>query len=473
MRKYKKPLKRSISIGCISFILSLCVVLSIVNYSSLRRALFERYNNYLTDIVRFIDYKIDKDDLYKCMQTSTKSENYKMVQQIMNDFLDTGKIHYLYIVTPLEVEPSHTSLSVLNGMTKYEIENEYDDLYFLGDVFDDFPPRTVQNFMNAMKKPGEITFDLDRESSSWGFDYSALLPLSTSDGKVFTVLAADISVSEIFSTLLRHGIVNILLILVVGFIFSIIFILWSKKNVTKPIEDLEHSVVEFAETSHGQNDPSQLVYNKPDIHTSNEVESLSDAVNQMSGDIKLYATSILEAENKISNLRQNASRLGVLAYQDALTHVKNKAAYDKAKENINEAIKNKDVEFALVMIDLNSLKTINDVYGHENGNLYITGSCSIICRIYDHSPVFRIGGDEFLVLLENIDYINREELYQKLTETFRQTAEREECDPWKRYSLAAGMAVFNPEADNDIDSVFNRADKIMYDNKQRMKAKKA
>ena len=470
MKKYKRPLKRSIKIGCLSFIFSLCVVLSVVNHISLRRALYERYNNYLIDILRFIEYKIDTDDLYDCMHNLRKSENYNKVQQIMNDLLDTGKVHYLYIVTPLESETAHICLTVMNGMTKYEIENEYDDLYMLGDVFDDFPSRTVQNFMNAMKNPGEITFDLDTESTSWGFDYSALLPLSTSDGKVFTVLAADISVSEIYSTLFRHGFINIALILSIGFLFSLFFILWANKNVTKPIEELEHSVVEFAETSHGQSDPKRLVYKQPNIHTSNEVESLSDAVTQMSDDMKKYVENILEAENKITSLKQSASQLGVLAYQDALTHVKNKAAYDKTVENLNKSIKNGEAEFGFVMIDLNSLKHINDVYGHENGNIYITGACSIFCRIYDHSPIYRIGGDEFIVLLENHDYENRDDLFQKLIETFKVTASKTDCDPWKRYSLAAGMSVFDSETDIDVESVFNRADKAMYDNKQRMKS---
>ena len=62
MQNYKKPLNRSITIGCISFILFLCIVLGFVNYITFYRALFNRYNTFLTDLLTLIDYKIDKDD---------------------------------------------------------------------------------------------------------------------------------------------------------------------------------------------------------------------------------------------------------------------------------------------------------------------------------------------------------------------------------------------------------------------------
>ncbi len=470
MRKYKKPLNRSISIGCISLILSLCIGLSIVNSHALYKAQFERYNTYLTDVLNYINHQIDADDLYECMINNQKSEKYDELQELLNNLLDAGGVHYLYIITPLEAENTHTCLTVITGMTKDEIENHYDEQNFLGDVFDDFPVETVQHFMDAMNTPGKISFDKDNEATIWGFDYTGMLPLTTSDGKTFTVLAADISVYDIYRTLLRHTLGNIFLIIVIGFLGSLIFILWSRKNLTKPIESLEQSVVNFARTSHNQADPDQLIYQHPIIHTSNEVESLSDAIANMTDDIKAYAKNILEAENQITNLRHNASKLGVLAYQDSLTHVKNKAAYDKAIEALNDSIQNQRGEFAIVMIDLNSLKHINDVYGHDKGNAYIIGSCQIICMIFTHSPVFRIGGDEFVVILENTDYKFRDELIEALKASVEGYIARTECAPWERFSMAAGMAVYDPETDKDAESVFKRADQIMYKNKQRMKA---
>ena len=122
------------------------------------------------------------------------------------------------------------------------------------------------------------------------------------------------------------------------------------------------------------------------------------------------------------------------------------------------------------MIDLNSLKLVNDLYGHEKGDIYITGSCSIICMIFDHSPVFRIGGDEFLVILENTDYKFRDQLMAALKSSVEGNITKIDCNPWEKFSLAAGIAVYNPDIDKDVSTVFKRADKSMYTNKQRMKA---
>ena len=188
----------------------------------------------------------------------------------------------------------------------------------------------------------------------------------------------------------------------------------------------------------------------------------------MTSDIKTYATNILAAEKKVSNLQQNVAKLDVLAYQDALTHVKNKTAYDNAILKLNEKIASGTAKFGIVMIDLNHLKHINDTYGHEKGNEYILGACHIVCEIYEHSPVFRIGGDEFVVVLENRDYENRNELFNQMQKSFEESKADESRDPWLRYSAAFGMEVYSNKPGVDVESVFKAADKIMYDNKIKM-----
>ena len=157
--------------------------------------------------------------------------------------------------------------------------------------------------------------------------------------------------------------------------------------------------------------------------------------------------------------------MDTVAYQDALTHVKNKAWYDKVKERVDKDIQTGRARFGIVMADLNNLKKVNDTFGHEHGNDYIFGACHEICVMYDHSPVFRIGGDEFVILLENRDYDNREVLFRKLKEVFEYTSSDKNRDAWERYSAALGMSVFNPATDHSMDDVFKRADAEMYKDK--------
>lgn len=175
----------------------------------------------------------------------------------------------------------------------------------------------------------------------------------------------------------------------------------------------------------------------------------------------------------IRNMQLNSlnKKLADLMEQDALTHVKNRTAYDKYVRNFNNEIASGErKEFAVGYFDLNNLKTINDKYGHEAGDAYIRNSCKLICDTFKHSPVFRIGGDEFLCIICNDDYRNKDNLLQGM----RDEMENREKDlirfsPAARVSIASGMAVFDKEKDTDVISVVNRADVLMYENKFKMK----
>ena len=109
--------------------------------------------------------------------------------------------------------------------------------------------------------------------------------------------------------------------------------------------------------------------------------------------IRIKMLDTIEKEHELSSL-------------DSLTGVKSRIVYDRKIIEIDEILKiNKNlIHFAICECDLNNLKQINDTYGHEAGDLYIKRCCKVICSFFKYSPVFRIGGDEFVVLLQNEDY---------------------------------------------------------------------
>lgn len=150
-----------------------------------------------------------------------------------------------------------------------------------------------------------------------------------------------------------------------------------------------------------------------------------------------------------------------------LTGVGNKAAYIKRTEDFTV---DDPKAFAIVMVDMNDLKMINDKYGHKSGDIYIKGCCRMICEAFKHSPVYRIGGDEFLVLLMGSDYDNRRSIFEKLKADFAESHLRTDVPPWNRFSAAVGMAE-KASDDMTIDFVFKRADKAMYENKSEYKKK--
>ena len=137
-------------------------------------------------------------------------------------------------------------------------------------------------------------------------------------------------------------------------------------------------------------------------------------------------------------------------------------------EELSREIKAGDISFSIVIVDMNDLKRINDKYGHKMGDFYINGCCHLICEHFKHSPVYRIGGDEFVIILKGVDYENRVKLVESLKNSYAQTYANPDVKPWERYSAAVGMADLASD-DKTIDLVFKRADKAMYEDKHRFK----
>ena len=150
-----------------------------------------------------------------------------------------------------------------------------------------------------------------------------------------------------------------------------------------------------------------------------------------------------------------------MANKDALTKVKNKHAYSHAVAEMDEDITgHRSKEFAIAVLDINGLKNINDTRGHRVGDEYIKSCCRIICTTFKHSPVFRIGGDEFAVILTGEDYENRQTLSDSFKSIMQSNAQRELA------TLAIGIAAYDRNMDTSVATVFERADNAMYENKK-------
>ncbi|MDD4200715.1 MAG: GGDEF domain-containing protein, partial [Eubacteriales bacterium] len=154
---------------------------------------------------------------------------------------------------------------------------------------------------------------------------------------------------------------------------------------------------------------------------------------------------------------------------DALTKVKNITAYtDKVAELAKTISENEFTEFGIILCDINDLKKENDTYGHDIGDIYIMNCCRVICAVFGHSPVFRIGGDEFAVVLQGEDYRERDNLMRQMDDMVN-TLSKISSSELGKASFASGMAVYDPAVDESVSDVFRRADTKMYENKNRIK----
>ena len=182
---------------------------------------------------------------------------------------------------------------------------------------------------------------------------------------------------------------------------------------------------------------------------------------------------IICVENREEDVRREQEHLAALsmanemARRDELTHTKNKTAYHEMEKELQRYIEEEDAVFGIVVCDINGLKMINDTEGHKAGDNYIRACCKLICKTYYHSPVFRIGGDEFAVILRGHDFENRTGLISVMRRKVEENIRIGEGPV-----VASGMAEYQPYKDHTVEDVFNRADNLMYENKTYLKEQK-
>ncbi len=174
---------------------------------------------------------------------------------------------------------------------------------------------------------------------------------------------------------------------------------------------------------------------------------------------------LLDEDAQVRREQEFARNLSVAqqrATRDSLTGVRNKHAYADAERDLNDLVDStEDPAFAIVVCDVNDLKRVNDTQGHKAGDQYIRDACAVICNAFKHSPVFRVGGDEFAVICRGHDYDHLDENVAKIEE------HNASGKGVGGIQIAYGAARF--DADESAEIVFERADRRMYKRKAQMK----
>ena len=275
------------------------------------------------------------------------------------------------------------------------------------------------------------TYDGVEKRAAWlplsnGMRLNVAVPISETDGNWQTLLW------QIFG-------VSVLVLLALGS-----FILFYTGRITRPLEELTQA----ADQVDKGNYDFTLDYNG------------DDEVGRLTSTFKRLA----------HNMEENISDLSNRVYVDSLTSVKNKGAFADAINILQRRLEddNSQVEYAIGIFDCDNLKIINDRYGHDKGDVYLKTSCHLICRVFEHSPVFRIGGDEFAVILQGHDYECRDELVERFYKACDDNNESA-MNAWERSSVTVGIATYDQQTDRYANDTVRRADKIMYANKRKRK----
>ena len=233
---------------------------------------------------------------------------------------------------------------------------------------------------------------------------------------------------------------------VVVLFFSILYTIFVTRKIVRPLKQLTLAAEELS------TDLSEVSLSKLAIDSKDEIGTLSNVL-----------------KDTYEKIREYTSYINALAYRDSLTGIKNSTAYTEALDLLNKEINHSNPQFAVLVADINNLKKTNDRFGHDIGNELIVHTAKILTETFKTSSVYRIGGDEFAVILKNADYMN----YRYLLNNLEEACSKDFINVFENkipVSIAYGVALFDPEIDRVYEDVFAKADHAMYLNKHESKA---
>ena len=272
------------------------------------------------------------------------------------------------------------------------------------------------------------TFEGVKKEAAWlqlgnGMRLNVTVPVSETDGNWQALIC------------------NILILATEVLVLASIFTMLYTRRITKPLEELTEAA-------------NRIDANDYDIKL-NYVED--DELGRLTKTFKHLAY----------NMRDHIEGLNRQIYVDSLTLVKNKGAFtayiDELQDELDKGSCN--TGFAIGVFDCDDLKLVNDAHGHDKGDLYIKTASHLICTVFSRSPVFRIGGDEFSVILRNEDFDSREELTARIKKELSDIS-ASAANSWEEVHLSMGIAVYDPGRDHTVNDVVRRADQIMYEEKR-------
>ncbi len=304
---------------------------------------------------------------------------------------------------------------------------------------------------------GIATVDVDPEADRWGNFYSSYSPVFDSRGGVAGVVGIDFSAewydAQLRSYTLSIGVISVLSVLIGAFVMILI-----TGKVRRKFQDLDHELLEL---SRNVDALTEEITSNPGYRESvgdaaetpagtadgDELEALGEKIRSMQGELERYLVFV-----------------HAQAYTDPLTHVGNTNAYQEEVRRLSELIENGSADFSAVVFDIDNLKVVNDLHGHNCGNQIICGAGRAISGVFGSEHTYRIGGDEFIAVCGGL---SEEETRARLDAVAGAVRAFNEAPdhPAATLSMAMGAATYRAGEDSSFRDVFVRADEAMYEDK--------
>lgn len=239
-----------------------------------------------------------------------------------------------------------------------------------------------------------------------------------------------------------------------------------EENIKNPFICCEATHPEFKE----------IQYSKLDKKTDFSKPIVTRVMNKITGDYvwqEDFVTPFFDDNGNIIKIngvcrtiqerKELEEKLTYVSYHDSLTNLYNRTYMDVKMKECNNC---KDGKFGIAIFDLDNLKEINDEFGHEVGDGLIKKAGLFIKLILKEYLVFRFGGDEFVIIFEDITLEKMEEELRKVTEEIEKyNCDKSNCDESNlKINISMGYAHTN-NSFGKVNEIFKTADENMYNNK--------
>lgn len=166
--------------------------------------------------------------------------------------------------------------------------------------------------------------------------------------------------------------------------------------------------------------------------------------------------------------KNERERIKFLSEHDAMTGAYNRQAGFLRLSQLHKRSAKDDCTISVCFLDINGLKDVNDVLGHEAGNELIHSVVDGIKRSIRHDDfIARLGGDEFLIIFKGLDESQAEQIWKRIVKEYERINENDK----RKYliSVSHGIESYQCDSDRPVDDIVKQADKKMYEEKRRIK----
>ncbi len=410
--------------------------------SQSRRAMKELINKNMVDVVKSAAGSLNGDVLGSLTEDDVDGPAYCDIEDRLLVFQNSVDIHYIYAVKQVDEDAFVFTVD----------PDPVDPGAFGEEVV------TTPALVQAGK--GIPTADEEPAADRWGNYYSAYCPVYDSSGKIAGIVGVDFD-AQWFEDQIQKYSMSIAIVTVFSVVVGGVVVVFMTNRVRVKFRHLDTGLSELSKGVDLLMDEmaSYSGFNVPNTQPegarserkeegSDELEILSNKVQAMQTEMGMYL-DYLHAQ----------------AYTDALTMVGNSTAYHELVNELNDKISEGVADFWVSVYDVNSLKELNDNYGHECGDDYIRGAAQALTYGFNDARVFRIGGDEFAVIAEGFNEERMGVGSHRVVEALEVFNTTQKTSP-ANLALSQGMARFMPDQDVTYNTVFVRADRMMYDNKR-------